>query len=70
MTSTSQPHSHALVPSHMQVVVDAFEPNILVSDCATKVFDFATMKEDELHDISIPLNLTVGECALQPPCRL
>lgn len=47
----------------MQVVVDAFDPSVLVSDCATRVFDFGTMKEEELYDISIPLSLTVGESA-------
>lgn len=44
-----------------QVVVDAFDPSVLVSDCATRVFDFSTMKEEELHDIQIPLDLLVGE---------
>lgn len=44
-----------------QVVVDAFDPSVLVSDCATHVFDFSTMKEEELHDIHIPLDLLVGE---------
>jgi hypothetical protein len=42
------------------VVVDAFDPSVLVSDCATHVFDFSTMKEEELHDIRIPLDLLVG----------
>jgi hypothetical protein len=45
----------------LQVVVDAFDPSVLVSDCATRVFDFMTMKEEELHDIQIPLDLLVGE---------
>jgi histone-arginine methyltransferase CARM1 len=44
------------------VVVDAFDPSVLVSDCATHVLDFASIKEEELYDINIPLNLTVGEC--------
>lgn len=44
-----------------QVVVDAFDPSVLVSDCATHVLDFATVSEEELYDINIPLNLTVGE---------
>lgn len=42
--------------------MDAFDPSVLVSDCATHVFDFSTMKEEELHDIRIPLDLLVGEC--------
>jgi histone-arginine methyltransferase CARM1 len=45
----------------LQVVVDAFDPSVLVSDCATHVLDFASIKEEELYDINIPLNLTVGE---------
>lgn len=45
----------------LQVVVDAFDPSVLVSDCATRVFDFSTMKEEELHDIRIPLDLLVCE---------
>jgi len=51
----------SLLLTWLQVVVDAFDPSVLVSDCATHVFDFATMKETELHDINIPLNLVVGE---------
>ncbi|KAG1670298.1 hypothetical protein FOA52_003648 [Chlamydomonas sp. UWO 241] len=43
-----------------QVVVDAFKPSTLVSSCATKVLDFLTVSESELHDISIPLSLKVG----------
>ncbi len=41
-------------------MVDAFEPNVLVSDCASKVFDFGTVTEAELADITIPINVTVG----------
>ncbi|KAI8468281.1 MAG: putative histone-arginine methyltransferase CARM1 [Monoraphidium minutum] len=47
-----------------QVVVDAFDPSILVSGCATRVFDFATATEADLADIEIPLSLTV---AAPPP---
>lgn len=43
----------------LQVVVDAFDPNLLVSSCATKVFDFLTVSEADLTDISIPLSLQV-----------
>jgi hypothetical protein len=50
-----------MCPAALQVVVDAFDPSVLVSDCATRVFDFMTMKEKELHDIQIPLDLLVGE---------
>jgi histone-arginine methyltransferase CARM1 len=48
--------------ARLQVVVDAFDPSVLVSDCATHVLDFASIKEEDLYDINIPLNLTVGEC--------
>eukprot|EP00775_Hariotina_reticulata_P011763 gene11763-11908_t len=58
-------HKPAVDGYFAQVVVDAFDPSVLVSDCATRVFDFATMKETELHDISIPLNLVVAH-----PCTL
>jgi len=42
-----------------QVVVDAFDQSVLVSTCATKIFDFATMTEPSLYDILIPLQLQV-----------
>lgn len=54
----------------VQVVVDAFDPSVLVSDCATHVLDFTSLKEDELHDIMIPLNLTVGESAAEHACSM
>jgi hypothetical protein len=44
-----------------QVVVDAFDPSLLVSEARTEVLDFRTMKEEELHEIRMPLNLKVGE---------
>ena len=44
----------------MQVVVDAIPPQCLVSNCATREFDFQTTKEEELHDFTIPLDLPVG----------
>ena len=40
-----------------QVVVDAFDPAALVSNCATKVLDFSSVTEAELKDIEIPLEL-------------
>lgn len=43
-----------------QVVVDAFDPSLLVSGCATRVFDFSTISESELHDFEVPLQLTVA----------
>ncbi|GBF88352.1 histone-arginine methyltransferase-like [Raphidocelis subcapitata] len=46
-----------------QVVVDAFDPSVLVSGCATRVFDFATIKESDLTVIDLPLELTVASPA-------
>eukprot|EP00887_Chlorella_sp_A99_P004236 scaffold15.g4236.t1 len=42
-----------------QVVVDQIPPNVLVSNCVTKTFDFATCGEAELQDISIPISVAV-----------
>lgn len=47
-----------LIP--LQVVVDAFDPSILVSGVATRVFDFSTATEAELRVIELPLELTVS----------
>ncbi len=47
--------------------MDAFDPSVLVSTCATKIFDFLTCSEASLQDISIPLQLQVtapGACAV------
>jgi len=43
-----------------QVVVDAFDPSALVSDIKTHVLDFATMKEEDLYNITMPLDVIVG----------
>ncbi len=43
----------------MQVVVDAFDQGVLASTCGTKIIDFGTVKESDLHDMSIPLQLQV-----------
>lgn len=43
-----------------QVVVDQIPPNVLVSNCTSKTFDFLTISETELQDIRIPLSLQVG----------
>ena len=47
----------------MQVVVDAIDPSVLVSACASRQFDFLEMQEQELHNVVIPLDLEVGEKA-------
>jgi type I protein arginine methyltransferase len=44
----------------LQVVVDAFDPSVLVSTCETKTFDFGTITEAEMADIVIPLDLQVA----------
>lgn len=46
--------------------MDAFDPSILVSNCSTKVLDFATISDTDLHEIVLPLQLTVapGPCVL------
>mmetsp|Transcript_39558 Transcript_39558/g.101136 ORF Transcript_39558/g.101136 Transcript_39558/m.101136 type:complete len:360 (+) Transcript_39558:375-1454(+) len=46
-----------------QVVVDAFDPSVLVSDARTEVLDFRTIKEEQLHVINMPLNQQiVSDC--------
>lgn len=41
--------------------MDAIDPSVLVSACASRQFDFLEMQEQELHNIVIPLDLEVGE---------
>lgn len=53
-----------LVPLFEQVIVDAIDPSAIVSNCATKTFDFGSIKESELTNITIPLQLQVGMSAL------
>ncbi len=45
-----------------QVVVDAVDPAVLVSRCETKLYDFATCDEEELFDITIPLDFRISAC--------
>uniref|UniRef100_A0A061S8C2 type I protein arginine methyltransferase n=2 Tax=Tetraselmis sp. GSL018 TaxID=582737 RepID=A0A061S8C2_9CHLO len=46
-----------------QVVIDAFDPRLLVSQPQTKVLDFRTIAEEDLYEIVMPLDLEVGsEC--------
>jgi hypothetical protein len=70
------PSAHQRTPTHAntpptpphlprQVVVDAFDPHLLVSNAALRTFDFATATEAELLDIAIPLELAVAmPCAV------
>ncbi|KAG2482538.1 hypothetical protein HYH03_018529 [Edaphochlamys debaryana] len=46
-----------------QVVVDAFDPSLLASSCATKPLDFGSIPEAELLDIDMPLQLVTGPLA-------
>ena len=41
-------------------MVDAVDPNVLVSKCESCVLDFGTVKEEELHSITIPLHMPIG----------
>lgn len=47
----------------LQVVVDAIDPNVIVSHCASKTFDFGSVTEPELTNFSIPLKLQMGQFA-------
>ena len=44
----------------MKVVVDAFDPSLLVSNTNIHVMDFSSMAEEELYDIYIPLKFDLG----------
>ncbi|GFR50116.1 hypothetical protein Agub_g12266, partial [Astrephomene gubernaculifera] len=46
-----------------QVVVDAFDPALIASSCTTRVLDFGSMREGELLDIDMPLQLVTGPVA-------
>lgn len=50
----------ALSAYFAQVVVDQIPPNVLVSNCATRAFDFTTCTEAELQEFEIPLSLQVA----------
>ncbi len=54
------PSIKARLPSLPQVVVDQIPPNVLVSNCVTKTFDFQTCSEQDLQRIVIPLSLQVA----------
>ena len=44
----------------LQVVVDAIDPSMLVSQCASKTFDFGSVTEPELTSFAIPLQLQIS----------
>eukprot|EP00803_Ostreobium_quekettii_P001554 evm.model.scf_55.2 EVM.evm.TU.scf_55.2 scf_55:14405-23250(-) len=64
-TNLSGLHSDALKQYFQQVVVDAFDPNLLVSSSVVKPMDFAEISEEELYNIEIPLRFTVSH-----PCMV
>lgn len=37
------------------------DPAVLVSRCETKLYDFAACDEEELYDITIPLDFKISE---------
>eukprot|EP00803_Ostreobium_quekettii_P005732 evm.model.scf_27.21 EVM.evm.TU.scf_27.21 scf_27:168542-174913(-) len=58
-TNVSGLHSEAVKQYFQQVVVDAFDPSLLVSASVIKPVDFAEVSEDELYNIEIPLRFTI-----------
>lgn len=44
----------------LQVVVDAIDPSVIVSQCASKTFDFGSITDPELINFTIPLQLQIG----------
>ncbi|EFJ40511.1 hypothetical protein VOLCADRAFT_69442, partial [Volvox carteri f. nagariensis] len=56
-------HSAASEGYFGQVVVDAFDPALLVTSCATRALDFGHVAESELLDIDMPLQLVTGPVA-------
>jgi hypothetical protein len=53
-------YGHSTINSFAQVVVDAIDPSVLVSRAETKLYDFGAIEEEELHDITIPLDLQIS----------
>lgn len=52
-------HQDALNQYFTQVVVDAFDPSLLVSNVAIHPVNFTTIAEKELYDLSIPLSYSI-----------
>ncbi|KAK9808329.1 hypothetical protein WJX73_002343 [Symbiochloris irregularis] len=53
-------YAPALAGYFSQVVVDAIDPRVLVSECATRAFNFDSIDESELHEINIPLSFQIS----------
>lgn len=45
--------------------MDAIDPGVIVSHCASKTFDFGSVTEPELTKFSIPLKLQIGQRSAQ-----
>lgn len=45
----------------VQVVIDSFDPGLLVSAPVVKVLDFSTVKEEDLYNIEIPLLFNISK---------
>eukprot|EP01026_Neomeris_dumetosa_P072235 TRINITY_DN7348_c0_g2_i5.p1 TRINITY_DN7348_c0_g2~~TRINITY_DN7348_c0_g2_i5.p1 ORF type:complete len:548 (-),score=57.70 TRINITY_DN7348_c0_g2_i5:307-1950(-) len=52
-------HSDALETYFRQVVIDSFNPGILLSTHACKQFDFMTLDEEDLHRVEFPFEFYV-----------
>ena len=51
--------------NYSQVVVDAFDPGLLMSTHAEHTVDFMTAEEEDLHNVEIPLQLVCkGPCVV------
>ncbi len=40
--------------------MDAIDPSVIVSQCASKTFDFGSITDPELINFTIPLQLQIG----------
>ncbi|KAL3142539.1 hypothetical protein ABBQ38_002861 [Trebouxia sp. C0009 RCD-2024] len=57
-------HKEAAAGYFTQVVVDAIDPSVIVSQSASKVVDFGIVTEPELTNFSIPLELQIGRACV------
>ncbi|XP_078439750.1 protein arginine methyltransferase 4B isoform X2 [Wolffia australiana] len=53
-------HDVAFQGYFTQPVVDAFDPRLLIAPALSHTLDFTYIKEEELYEISIPLNFTAS----------
>ncbi|KAL0019599.1 hypothetical protein WJX79_008229 [Trebouxia sp. C0005] len=57
-------HKEAAAAYFTQVVVDAIDPSVIVSQCASKTFDFGSITDPELINFTIPLQLQIGRACV------